>query len=222
MAPEMATGPVDARSGQPSDVYLLGAILYEIITGQPPHTGKTVDDLPRCRGARTRFSRPTASRRAARHRLEGDGHRSRPIATPAARDFQNAIRQYQAHTESIVLSSRAERELARGPQATTTTNCSPRGCSAFKRRIACGPATSGRSRDCPRRGWPMPRCARAKGDFDLAMSLLDTADRTHAAQIEAVAAAQRERTLRQQRLKNAKRIVKPGWRRRCCSLSPAL
>src|SRR5205823_2869026 len=41
MAPEMAMGPIDAI-GFHSDVYLLGAILYEIVTGLRPHTGKTI------------------------------------------------------------------------------------------------------------------------------------------------------------------------------------
>ena len=41
MAPEMAVGPMD-RIGIHSDIYLLGAILYEIVTGKTPHTGATV------------------------------------------------------------------------------------------------------------------------------------------------------------------------------------
>jgi len=39
MAPEMATGPIDEITIT-SDVYLLGAILFEIIAGRPPHTGR--------------------------------------------------------------------------------------------------------------------------------------------------------------------------------------
>ena len=41
MAPEMASGNHSAI-GAPTDVYLLGGILYEIITGVPPHRRKTV------------------------------------------------------------------------------------------------------------------------------------------------------------------------------------
>ncbi|HEX3132804.1 MAG TPA: serine/threonine-protein kinase, partial [Planctomycetota bacterium] len=41
MAPEMAWG--EARLiGPASDIYLLGAILYEIMVGEPPHPGSTV------------------------------------------------------------------------------------------------------------------------------------------------------------------------------------
>jgi hypothetical protein len=41
MAPEMAAGPLE-RVGKHSDVYLLGAILYECITGNMPHGGNNV------------------------------------------------------------------------------------------------------------------------------------------------------------------------------------
>ncbi|MBL8848244.1 MAG: serine/threonine protein kinase, partial [Planctomycetaceae bacterium] len=43
MAPEMVTGPLE-RVSPASDVYLLGALLYEIVTGLAPHNGATIMD----------------------------------------------------------------------------------------------------------------------------------------------------------------------------------
>jgi len=44
MAPEMADGR-DEEIGPRSDVYLLGATLYEVLTGAPPHAGEDVLDV---------------------------------------------------------------------------------------------------------------------------------------------------------------------------------
>ncbi|MBN1521911.1 MAG: protein kinase [Candidatus Aureabacteria bacterium] len=43
MAPEMARAQ-KSQIGKHSDIYLLGAVLYEILTGHPPHAGKTMKE----------------------------------------------------------------------------------------------------------------------------------------------------------------------------------
>jgi serine/threonine-protein kinase len=43
MSPEQATG--DRAIDKRTDVYSLGAVTYEMLTGEPPHTGKTVQAI---------------------------------------------------------------------------------------------------------------------------------------------------------------------------------
>lgn len=110
MAPEMATGPID-RVTFSSDIYLLGAILYEILTGRPPHSGGNVT---KCLMSAARNEiLPTdktgelvevARRAMATHPID----RYRTVAA-----FQAAIRECLAHAESLSLAHRAEQELAK-------------------------------------------------------------------------------------------------------------
>ena len=44
MSPETATAERE-RIGPPTDVYLLGAVLFHVLYGRPPHKGKTVQDV---------------------------------------------------------------------------------------------------------------------------------------------------------------------------------
>ena len=115
MAPELAMATA-AAIGPHSDVYLLGAILYEILTGTPPHLGTSVHNVlvragfgeieaPEHR-APTRAI-PTELSALALHALARDvGKR---IGTVTA--FAKGIRDYRAHAQAITLADIARAHL---------------------------------------------------------------------------------------------------------------
>ena len=113
MSPELWAGPPEAI-GECSDIYLLGAILFEIVTGDPPHEfpkvkgkdrsdlWKTIDNV-----LRENRIRPTA--------ITGElievalkAMRTNPDERyGSVQEFQFCVRNYQRHEESRRLSARA-------------------------------------------------------------------------------------------------------------------
>jgi serine/threonine protein kinase len=111
LSPEMAAGDGEAIDER-SDVYLLGAILHQIIVGQPPHGGRTLkmvltnafasepavydDHVPKdladiCHRAMARFSEDRY---------------------PSAAVFAEAIDQFIRHRSSTLLSDEASKRLS--------------------------------------------------------------------------------------------------------------
>ncbi len=118
MSPEQAAAD-NLRQGPPSDVYLLGATLYEILTGTPPHRGRTVDATLRtaCRGEiedpRERAGKgrevPDELATVALAALHQDP--ARRTQTVAA--FSQAVRDCLIHREALHLLADARAEAAR-------------------------------------------------------------------------------------------------------------
>ncbi|HEY2408048.1 MAG TPA: serine/threonine-protein kinase, partial [Polyangiaceae bacterium] len=175
MAPEMATGPVD-RIGPASDVYLLGAILFEIITGKPPHTGKNVMN---CLFAAAKNEIQPTEHSGELLEIALRAMSTSPADRPATvQDFQNGIRTYQSHSESIVLSSRAEEDLARAEKSGDYQVFS-RALFAFQEAYALWDGNAKAKSGISSAKLAYAKQAMAKEDFDLGASLLDAEDPSH-------------------------------------------
>ncbi len=197
MAPEMALGEA-ARIGKASDVYLLGAILHEIIAGVRPHAGTTViEALTRAAGNVIDPGRAQGELRAIALQAMATDPQQR---YPSVKAFQQALREYEAHAESIRLAERAAGELAEAERTRSYDDFS-RALSGFQEALTLWPGNA-RAREGVLAGKSaFASCAMANGDLDLAASQLDPDEAQHRALAERVAAAQRERTARQRRLK---------------------
>lgn len=109
MAPELALG-LWSQISHRTDIYLLGGLLYRIVTGVMPHHGDTLVDC--IRAAADNLIQPTS--------VEGelvDIARRAMNTRPADRfgsvdEFMDAVRAQQQHAQSIRLVRRAEERLA--------------------------------------------------------------------------------------------------------------
>lgn len=203
MAPEMALGPLD-RISPLSDVYLLGAILYEIITGKPPHRGQNVS---KCLAAAARNEIQPTDKSGELVEIALRAMATEPAARyPTVLAFQQALRDYLAHAESIVLTGRAEQDLA---AATTSQSYETfaRALFAFEEALALWEGNARARTSAAQARLAYATCALEKGDYDLAAGLLTADDPAHAPLAARIDEARRERDARQRRLRQAKRVV---------------
>jgi serine/threonine-protein kinase len=115
MAPEMLLGDPSAYSPR-TDVYLLGAIFYEIFAGAPPHTGDNMHALV----SSVLLSTPTfpASFPAEAQRICARALSRDPAARyPSADAFRRAVEEYLRHRGSRRLAHEAKQSLGRLTQA---------------------------------------------------------------------------------------------------------
>ncbi len=203
MAPEMAAGNAGLIQIT-SDVYLLGAILYEIITGKPPHSGRSVMDcLVNVARNIIQPTEKTGELLDIAYQAMQTEPKNRFQNVPL---FQAAIRLYQSHSESIRLSDRAVKELEQA-QAKQDYELFAQALAAFREALSLWKENSAAEEGLQSARFAYAECAYRKGDYDLGLSLLD---QKHSGQAELYRKIQRalaDREARQQRLRRTKRLV---------------
>jgi WD40 repeat protein/serine/threonine protein kinase len=199
MSPELATSPID-RIGDHSDVYLMGAILYEIVTGSPPHTGRSVSEC--LKNARENIIKPTTitgelvqiALKAMSTRIQ-DRH-------PDIKAFQAAIREYQSHNESRDLAVTAYADNVRARETSDYRDFA-RAVFGYEAALNLWEGNTEARQNLLVARREYAEAALAKGDFDLGLTLLDAAESNHSEPIRRLKAAKRER---EQKSANMRRL----------------
>jgi len=203
MAPEMATGPVESI-GPSSDVYLLGGILYEIVTGKPPHGGNSV---LRC------------LKNAAKNVLQGTNKSGRLLEIaikalqtkpaeryPSVSEFQAALRLYKSQSESIALATRGDSDLEKAEKSGAYEDFA-RAMFAYQEAVGLWRGNAAARSGAATAKLKYAQTALAKGDYDLGVSLLDEDREEHQETYAKLLAAKKKRLAEVRRLAGVKRVA---------------
>lgn len=197
MAPEAARGSTELI-GPRTDIYLLGGLLYRIVTGLVPHGGETAEECL-LRAAENRIQ-PTGVKGelvaiALKAMASDPGERHRDV-----REFQDEIRSYQAHAESLGLTELATQRLHRAEETSAYEDYS-RAVFGFTDALNLWEGNEKARKGLSGSRLAYARAAYRRGDYDLAESLLDPADPAHSGLREEVAGAAAEQRRRKKALK---------------------
>ncbi len=176
MAPEMATGPIEKISAL-SDVYLLGAILYEIVTGRPPHQGK---NAMKCLMAAARNEIVPTDKTGELVDIALKAMATEPVDRyDSVQSLQAAIREYQSHSESVLLSVRADEDLVAAKQSDEYPDYA-KALFGFEEAYELWSGNKRAAQGIAQAQLAYAESARRKGDYDLGLSLLksDTAQQS--------------------------------------------
>ena len=190
MAPEMARCEA-SRIGPRSDIYLLGGILYEIVTGFKPHQGA---DVYQCIEAASKNEIQPTEKEGELMAIALKAMATEPEDRyESVKMFQKALREYQPHSESIALEANAREWLQRAREC-RDYNAYAQALFGFREAVNLWPGNRSAERGVAEAGLAYAQCAYDKGDYDLAASLLSpTAYKAHQELAEKVERANRRR-----------------------------
>ncbi|MCZ7647796.1 MAG: SUMF1/EgtB/PvdO family nonheme iron enzyme [Planctomycetota bacterium] len=197
MAPEMATGKVELI-GYRSDVHLLGAILYEIVTGVRPHGGKDMMDL--LFNIATNKIQPS-DKKGELVDIAMKAMEAKPEDRyPNVKAFQTAIRDTQKHFESIAMSDKAHARMEKAVQTRTYEDFA-QALFGFEEALQMWPANRAAKQGALDTRLYYAKAAVAKEDLDLAESLIEPAKDQYGTFLTEIRAKMRSRAARRFRLR---------------------
>ncbi|GEM_PF-1314092 len=199
MAPELAAASLDCV-GVTTDVYLLGAVLFQVLTGLPPHHGETlVDCIHAAARNEIRPSRVTGALMDIAMRAMATKPEDRYQDVEA---FQQAILAFQQHQESVRLVNRARRH-AEEANAGTGYEKFGLAINLLSEALEVWPDNDRAALFLKSVRTDFARRAVSLGDYDLAIDMLDSAGEGNS---EFASRVRRSRSKRQQRIDREARL----------------
>ncbi len=175
MAPEMA-GHDLPKISKLSDVYVLGAILYDIVTGRAPHTGKSVTE---CLRAALDNNVIVTGNDDPLLKIAYKAMESEPENRyQSVEELQDAVREYRRHAESIALTDRSH-ELLEQAMVKGDYEMYSRTVFGYRDAIELWPENQLAVAGLKKSRLAFGEAAFKKGDYDL---VLQTVDRTEQAE----------------------------------------
>lgn len=189
-------------AGTYCDIYLLGALLFKIVTGRAPHRGKTTFECLR-NAAKNQIIK-------VRRSSELLDIAYRAMATEpedryeTALDFIEAIRAYQAHAQSIQIAKRASKDLREAgrlieearPDPTELYALFSSAQNGYQNALELWDGNRKAQRRLQKTKRLFAETAYGNGDYDLALSLLDDQSEDDAELRTQVAKSQSSRSAR--------------------------